>query len=308
LEASITLKSLAKKYNDDVILADLSLGIESRSNHVLIGENGAGKSTVLRILIGLIEKDAGFAYIQGKDISNRGPETRMVTGYMPQYIDLDNEINIYENLFVFSELYGVENNEAEDKIMKYADIFDFKKDLLKHPGELSKGTLRSIQFTRSILHDPEVLLLDEPTTFMDPINKMKFWDLLDRIGKDKTLLFTTQDFNEAEKYADRISILHNGNIRMDGSLDKLIGTTKGIAKYQIRFKEHPSNDIIDKIKELPKILKPIMNGNNLDFYATERKDFFHVLRIAIDCQIDDIDMGFCSLIDLYLGLIGSRLE
>ena len=308
MEASITLKSLAKKYNEDIILADLSLGIESRSNHVLIGPNGSGKSTLLKILIGLIEKDAGIAYINGKDISNRGPETRMVTGYMSQHIDLDIDITVYENLLIFSELYGISQNQAKDKIIKYSDIFDFKSNLAKHPNQLSKGTQRTIQFVRSIIHDPEVLLLDEPTTFMDPINKIKFWNILDRISKDKTLLFTTQDFNEAEKYADRISILHNGNIRMDGSLDRLVGTIKGIAKYQIRFKESPNIKILDQIKDLSKILKPEINGNNLDFYATQKKDFFHVLKIAMELQIDDIDMSFCSLIDLYLGLIRGGVE
>ena len=308
MEASITLKSLAKKYNNDIILADLSLGIERNSNHALIGQNGAGKSTILKILIGLIEKDAGVAYINGKDISARGPETRMVTGYMSQHIDLDIDINVYENLLIFSQLYGLSSNEAKNIIMKYADIFNFKEDLSKHPNELSKGTQRVIQFVRAIVHDPQVLLLDEPTSFMDPVNKTKFWDILDRMGKSKTLLFTTQDFNEAEKYADRISILHKGNIKMDGSLDKLIGTTRGIAKYQIRFTEVPSDEILDKIKQLPKILKPEIKGNNLEFYSTERKDFFHVLRIAIDYQINDIDMGFCKLLDLYLGLIESRLE
>ena len=308
MEASITLKSLAKKYNNDIILADLSLGIESRSNHVIIGQNGAGKSTILKILIGLIEKDAGNAYINGKDISHRGPETRMVTGYMSQHIDLDTDITVHENLLIFSELYGLDKNEAKNQIMKYAEIFDFTKDLSKHPNQLSKGNQRLIQFVRAIIHNPEVLLLDEPTAFMDPVNKINFWDVLDRISKDKTLLFTTQDFNEAEKYADRISILHKGNIKMDGSLDKLIGATKGIAKYQIRFSEHPGDEILDKIKELPKILKPELNGNNLEFYSLERKDFFHVLRIAINHQIIDIDMGFCRLLDLYLGLIGGGLD
>ena len=93
MEASITLKSLAKKFDNDIILADLSLGIESRSNHAIIGQNGSGKSTILKILIGLIEKDAGVAYINGKDISTRGTETKMVTGYMPQYIDLDTQVH-----------------------------------------------------------------------------------------------------------------------------------------------------------------------------------------------------------------------
>ena len=119
MEASITLKSLAKKYNNCVILADLSLGIERYSNHALIGQNGSGKSTILKVLVGLIEKDAGIAYINGKDISTRGRETRMVTGYMPQSIDFDPEINVYENLLFFAQLYGLSTTSAQKEIIKY---------------------------------------------------------------------------------------------------------------------------------------------------------------------------------------------
>ena len=94
MEASITLKSIAKKIDKEVVLADLSIGVENNSNHAIIGQNGSGKSSILKILVGIIEKDAGIAYIDGKDISTRSNETRMMTGYMPQYIDLDDEITI----------------------------------------------------------------------------------------------------------------------------------------------------------------------------------------------------------------------
>jgi ABC-2 type transport system ATP-binding protein len=308
LEASITLKSLAKKFNNDIILADLSLGIESNSNHAIIGQNGAGKSTILKILIGLIEKDAGIAYINGKDISTRETETKMVTGYMPQHIDLDTEMTIFENLMVFGKLYGISSEAAKRHILKFSEVFDFKGDLLEFPTKLSTGTLRLIQFTRAMIHDPEILLLDEPTNGMDPQNKMKVWDILDTIGKNKTILFTTQDFEEVEKYADRISILHHGQIRMDGSLDKLIGVTKGLSKYQIRFADSPPENIIESMKKMPKVLKPEIIGKSLEFYSDQRKDFFEVLRLAIVVGISDIDMSFCKLLDLYLGLIGNGME
>lgn len=308
MEASITLKSLAKKFNNDIILADLSLGIESNSNHAIIGQNGAGKSTILKILIGLIEKDAGIAYINGKDISTRETETKMVTGYMPQHIDLDTEMTIFENLMVFGKLYGISSKAAKKHILKFSEVFDFKGDLLEFPTKLSTGTLRLIQFTRAMIHDPEILLLDEPTNGMDPQNKMKVWDILDTIGKNKTILFTTQDFEEVEKYADRISILHHGQIRMDGSLDKLIGVTKGLSKYQIRFADSPPENIIESMKKMPKVLKPEIIGKSLEFYSDQRKDFFEVLRLAIVVGISDIDMSFCKLLDLYLGLIGNGME
>lgn len=308
MEASITLKSLAKKFDSDTILADLSIGVENNSNHVIIGQNGAGKSTILKILVGLIEKDAGVAYIHGKDISTRAAETRMVTGYMPQYIDLDSDMTIYENLMVYSELYGVSSNKAKSRIQNFSEIFNYKDILFKHPANQSLGLLRSVQFTRALLHDPRVLLLDEPTLGMDPQYKTKVWDILDRVGKDKTILFTTQDFSEAEKFADRISILHRGDIKMDGTFEKLVGATKGLSKYEIRFKDTPLEDILDPLKEMPKILKPLLNGNSLEFYSNDKKDFFRVLRSVISSEIVDIDISFCKLLDLYLGLVENGLE
>ena len=308
MEASITLKSLAKKYNNDVILADLSIGIENNSNHALIGQNGSGKSTIIKILVGLIEKDAGMAYINGKDISTRQDETRMVTGYMPQHTDLDNDMTVLDNLLVFGTLYGVSNSQAKKHILKFSDIFNYKHKLLESPKHLPIGILRTIQFTRALIHNPGILLLDEPTSGMDPQNKIKVWNLLDTLAIDKTILFTTQDFNEAEKFADRISILHQGDIRMDGSLDKLIGVTKGLLKYKIRFKDLPSNELIKFVDEIPQILKPELNGNSLEFYSNHRKDFFNVLKHAIEFEISDIDMSFCKLLDLYLGLIDNGID
>ena len=308
MEASITLKSLAKKFDSETILADLSIGVENNSNHVLIGQNGAGKSTILKILVGLIEKDAGVAYIHGKDISTRPEETRMVTGYMPQYIDLDCDMTIYENLIVYSELYGVPSDKAKSRIQNFSEIFNYKDILFKQPTNQSIGLLRSIQLSRALLHDPKILLLDEPTLGMDSQYKVKVWNLLDRIGKDKTILFTTQDFSEAEKFADRISILHRGDIKMDGTFEKLVGATKGLSKYEIRFKDTPLEDILNPLKEMPKILKPLLNGNSLEFYSNDKKDFFRVLKSVINSEIVDIDISFCKLLDLYLGLVENGLE
>ena len=101
MEASITFKTVGKTIGDQILLADLSFGVEKGSTFVIVGENGAGKSVVLKLLVGLMEKDAGMAYIHGKDISTRGNEIRSIVGYMPQIIDLDDELTVLENLEIF---------------------------------------------------------------------------------------------------------------------------------------------------------------------------------------------------------------
>ena len=175
MEASITLKKVAKIIQGEAILSDLSVGIEKGSTFVLIGENGSGKSMFLKILSGLIEKDAGSVYINGIDASTRGSETRILTGYMPQSVDLDPELTILENISLYGQLHGLSKEKSDNRAVNL--LHDFK--MVKYKDEfytiLSIGEMRVVQYMRSIIHDPEILLLDEPTKEMDPHYKNLIW-------------------------------------------------------------------------------------------------------------------------------------
>ena len=194
MEASITLKAVGKTFKNNILLADLSFGVEKGSTFVLLGENGAGKSVVLKLLVGLIEKDAGKAYIQGKDISTRGEEIRSITGYMPQSVDLDNELTVLENLEIFGRLHGLSATDANKNSLDWAERLDFRINLNQVPDTLSNGNKRLVQFSRALVHDPEVIILDEPTTGLDPHSRTKVWDVLDKLHQHKTIIFTTQNF------------------------------------------------------------------------------------------------------------------
>ena len=139
MEASITLKSIAKKIDKEVVLADLSIGVENNSNHAIIGQNGSGKSSIIKILVGIIEKDAGIAYIHGKDISKRSDETRMMTGYMPQYTDFDDEISIYENLFIYSQLFNV--SEDVNAVPSGRDVIDASRPVILRMADDAEALL-----------------------------------------------------------------------------------------------------------------------------------------------------------------------
>ena len=116
MEASITLKSVAKRFNNRNLLADLSFGVEKGTTFVLIGANGAGKSTILKLLVGLIYKDTGSIYIRGQDISTRSIETRKLCGYMSQEINLDYDINIFDNLTLYCQLHGMHRRKINQNI------------------------------------------------------------------------------------------------------------------------------------------------------------------------------------------------
>ena len=113
MEASITLNSIGKRFNNSTLLADLSFGVEKSTTFALIGSNSSGKSTILKLLVGIVEKDAGIAYINGKDIHTRSKEIRSITGYMSQNIDLDNELSVIDNLIISARLHGLDHKTAK---------------------------------------------------------------------------------------------------------------------------------------------------------------------------------------------------
>ena len=308
MEASITFKEVGKTIGNRILLADLSFGVEKGTTFVLIGENGSGKSIILKLLVGLIEKNTGSVYIQGKDISTRSAETRSICGYMPQTINLDDELTVMENLSIYGQLHGLTSAQATSNALYWAEILGFTQLLKKYPYKLSHGFQRKVLFARSLIHDPEVLLLDEPTSDLDPHSRSSIWNVLDKLQKSKTIIFVTQNFTEAERYADRIAILHNGNIKMDGSLERLIETTHGLTRYRLVFTEEPPEEFMVKLEKYPRVRRPTLKGLELEFYSRERKQFFNVLKLALDYSLSDLDTSICSLRDLYLGLTEGGLE
>ena len=163
-------------------------------------------------------------------------------------------------------------------------------------------------FARAIIHNPDVIVLDEPTKGLDPHSSKKIWEVLDKLHSNKTILFTTQNFEEAERYADRIAILHNGNIKMNGTLDRLIETTEGLTRYRLTFDDIPSDDFIKELESYPKIIKPELTGLDLEFYSREKKYFFYVLKRALEYNLSDMDNSICRLRDLFIGLTDGGLE
>ena len=308
MEASITFKAVGKTIGNKTLLADLSFGIEKESTFVIIGENGSGKSMILKLLVGLIQKDTGSVYIHGQDIGTRSLETRSICGYMPQTVNLDEDLTIFDNISIHGQLHGLTHAEANKNTLHWADLLNFSEFLNQYPSKLAYGLQRKILFARTLVHDPEVLLLDEPTTGMDPHSRSAVWNILDRLHNKKTIIFVTQNFTEAERYADRIAILHEGNIKMDGTLERLIESTHGLTHYRLAFSKEPPLEFMEQLEKYPRVLRPRLKGLELEFYSRERQQFFKVLRLALDHDLADLDTSICRLRDLFIGLTEGGLE
>ena len=299
MEASITFKSVGKKYNNETLLADLSFGIEKNTKFSLIGPNGSGKSTILKLVSGLVYKDKGSIYLKGHDVSLKSQKIKTILGYMPQKIDLDCDLTIYENILFYARLHGMEPTFAKEKISSILDSLKISvyKDI--YPNYLNFSIKRLTMFARAIVHSPEVLLLDEPTLNLDPIYRDIVWEYIYSELNDKTLFYTTQNFKEAEQNSDRIAILYDGVIKYNGSFDYLVKNTYGLAKFSISFADNIPEFVKKSILLNTKIISPNFSDNKLTFYSTDKSEFFKILKNAFTSEINDINSSKCTLEDIF---------
>ena len=303
MEASISFKSVSKKINQKTIFADLSFGIEKNTKFAIVGPNLSGKSSIIKLASGILFKDRGEIYVKGLEVKNRTLNVKAIIGYMPQNIDYDMNLNFLHNITVYGQLYGMTSKTSKNKAKDILKIFNLHKYSAKMPIDIPKSVLRIGMFIRSILHSPDILLLDEPTANLDPILRNKFWDYINGYCKNNTILFTTQNLVESEKYADRIAILYEGEIKFLGSYQYLIENSKELNKFSIVCKNKIDEEIIKKLTLNPKIIKLKIIDKRLRFYSTDKNEFYNLLKDLIKLEISDIDSSKCSLEDILLGMI-----
>tara|TARA_Y100000590_G_scaffold328139_1_gene372572 strand:+ start:357 stop:1283 length:927 start_codon:yes stop_codon:yes gene_type:complete len=299
MEASITFKSVAKKIKKDTLLADLSFGVEKGTRFALVGTNGSGKSTILKLLSGIIEKDKGSIYVKGYDMNIKPNEIKSLIGYMCQQSDLDNSLTIYENILINGSFYNLSKKQVKDRINSLSKILNFNQFLNNFPSNLSYGQERIAMFIKTIIHDPEIILLDEPTTNIDPVFKEIIWEYIYNHLEDKTIIFTTNNFEDAQKFSHRIAILHQGIIKYNGTFDYLVENTHGLTRFLISFRNKISEQLIKNISLNPKIVDSKISENNLSFFSVDKTEYFKILKFALDSEINDIDISKCSLEDIF---------
>ena len=308
MEASITFKSVAKKNKDETLLAELTFGVEKNTRFALVGPNGSGKSTILKLICGFIHKDKGSIYIKGFDADINSNQIKSIIGYMPQKSDFDQDLNIFENLSIYGQLYGMSSDDARKRIEYLAHKLNFLNYLKLHSIEIPCGVFKKLLLARALLHDPEILILDEPTMGLDPVNRELIWNYLDSIRKDKTIFYSTQNFFEAQEESDRNAILYDGTIKFNGTFNYLVKNTFGMTKFTILFTDNIPKDIIKKLSVNPKIIKPVLSENKLQFYSTEKSIFFQILKEYIIDDIADFDSSKCSLEDIFKGIQPGEIE
>lgn len=223
LKKMIEVNNLIKKFKDFTAVDNISFKVRRGDVFAFLGPNGAGKSTTIKMLVTLLKPTLGQLRINGFDIQKDPAGARGSFGIVFQDSSLDDELTAYENMYFHALIYGLSRNDRKEKIdrlLRLVNLEDRRKSLVK---DFSGGMKRRLEIARGLLHEPNVLFLDEPTLGLDPQTRNHIWEYIKKLNKERglTIFFTTHYMEEAEKYADRIAVIDHGKIVAGGSLAEL---------------------------------------------------------------------------------------
>lgn len=218
----IEIKNLNKSFGKIKAVQDLSLEVKEGELFAFLGINGAGKSTTISIICSQLEKDSGKVYVNGRDLDNDSSEIKKNLGVVFQNSVLDKALTVKENLKNRAALYSITGREFDKRLEELCKLLEFK-DLLKRPvGKLSGGQRRRIDIARALFHKPKILILDEPTTGLDPQTRKAVWNVVDKLRENENItVFLTTHYMEEAAEADYVVILDSGKIVAKGTPQEL---------------------------------------------------------------------------------------
>ena len=228
---SIEVQNISKNYGAQKALDNVSFSVKKGEIVGFLGPNGAGKSTLMKILTTYITADEGKAEVNGNDVSVNQKMVQQSVGYLPEHNPLYLDLYVREYLEFNADVYKVSKSRIEEVI----ELTGLSPESHKKIGQLSKGYRQRVGLATALLHNPDVLILDEPTTGLDPNQLVEIRNVIKNVGKDKTVFLSTHIMQEVEAICDRVIIINNGKIVTDKKLDKLIITYVGNKKGEARF-------------------------------------------------------------------------
>lgn len=214
----LEIEHLNKAFGKVKAVDDLSFHVKEGELFAFLGINGAGKSTTINIMCGQLSKDSGKVFVDGEDIDKNSQKIKSQIGVVYQNSVLDKALSVKDNLQCRAALYGINGKEFKDKLEELADILDFKDLLKRTVGKLSGGQRRRIDIARALLHDPKILILDEPTTGLDPQTRKTLWNVIERLQEERKMtVFLTTHYMEEAADADYVIILDSGRLIAQGT-------------------------------------------------------------------------------------------
>jgi lipooligosaccharide transport system ATP-binding protein len=247
----IKATDLTKSYGDFIAVDGINFDIRRGESFGLLGPNGAGKSTTMKMIASVSQRTSGGLEILGLDPNKRGPEIRAHLGVVPQQDNLDRELTVSENLYVYGRYFGLSRKFLKTKVQDLLEFAQLADKAKSKSEELSGGMKRRLTIARALVNEPEIFMLDEPTTGLDPQARHILWDRLFRLKEQGvTLVITTHYMDEAEQLCDRLIVMDKGKIMAEGSPAELIRSYSSREVLEVRFGSSKNAEVAEQIRGL----------------------------------------------------------
>jgi lipooligosaccharide transport system ATP-binding protein len=253
----VLARGLVKRFGDFTAVSGIDVEVRRGEAFGFLGPNGAGKSSTMRMVGCVSPRSDGELTVLGMDPDRDGPRIRARLGVVPQQDNLDSELTVRQNLHVYGRYFGLSKSHVRAKAAELLDFAQLTERAEDEVEPLSGGMKRRLTIARSLINDPELMLLDEPTTGLDPQARHLLWDRLFRLKQNGvTLLITTHYMDEAEQLCDRLVVMDGGRIVAEGSPAELISRYSTREVVELRFPpddttEHPLDGLADRVEVLP---------------------------------------------------------
>ncbi len=299
----IVADRLTKKYGDLVAVDGIDFSVKEAEVFGFLGPNGAGKTTTMKMIQCVSPKTSGKLVVDGFDIDIEPRSIKRVLGVSPQEANLDPDFTVMENLIVYARYFGLPPEVSEKKSEELLEFFQLggKKDM--EIDKLSGGMKRRLLLARSLLNDPKILILDEPTVGLDPQARHLIWDLIGKLrDRGITIILTTHYMEEAARLCDRIVIMDNGKILAEGSPKDLV--KKHVADHVIEVRN--SQKVMKCVSGQLDGLQTEVAGDDLHIFTNQPKETLD--KLLTECGVETTTVRESTLEDVFLKLTGRLLK
>ena len=301
----IVAKGLTKKYGDFVAVDGIDFEVKRGESFGLLGPNGAGKSTTMRMIASTSQCTSGDLSILDLDPNTKGPQIRAHLGVVPQQDNHDRELKVWENLYIYGRYFGLGRKYLKSKIEELLDFAQLQEKRNVKVDELSGGMQRRLTIARGLINEPEILMLDEPTTGLDPQARHILWDRLFRLKEQGvTLVITTHYMDEAEQLCDRLIVMDKGKIMAEGSPADLIKRYSSKEVLEVRFGSARNAEVGEKLSKLGDRVETLPD-RILIYSADGEKILSEIHKLGFEPQTSLVRRS--SLEDVFLRLTGRTL-
>jgi len=310
-DTAIKVENICKEFQGKPAVNSLSLEIKKGEIYAFLGPNGAGKSTTIKMLITLLKPDSGKVEILGEDIETQSSSIRLKIGVALQEASLDESQTGLEFLRLQGDLYGLTKSQIDQRIEDLIPLVDIGEALKKQIKTYSGGMKRRLDLAASIIHNPKILFLDEPTTGLDPISRNKVWAEINRLNKElgMTIFLTTQYLEEADQLANRVGIISGGKLVIEGTpkdLKASVGNDLIVVSV-----ENINTESLEKLKQIPTVTKVYFKDQEL-IIAT-KSGSTTIGKVAVELnnlgvEIKELTLRTTTLDDVFLEVTGNRLK